>query len=349
MQAENSRQLQGDLQFVREVEIEIMTRRKEHQKTDPVREFPLVLDENTHNGSGMETEDSTGRFLASRVYSRWKWAARFGLMVVPMLVLLSGGLVLFLSPKRFKSTALVEFQNARSPQESAKMCKSLAILNRVIDEFDLMGRLQVDREEVWKILAETVEVKVIPDTRLIEITATFANNELAKDIADEIPRYLAKYENEQVQAAITEKMVKLDDLILNARDTAAEKAVEVSKIEKIQGQDGPENGATRKLERARRASLLADADVERLLVLRADAKTSSLNSEPRMIVHTKPYISGTSWSTSSMGSNPDELSDLALEALAAGLIVALLLPYLCELAFPVQSNRPMPLDIVYDM
>jgi|GEM_PF-5355183 len=44
----------------------------------------------------MDADEITGRFLPSRVYCRWKWTVRAGLTVVPMLVLLGGGLVLFL-------------------------------------------------------------------------------------------------------------------------------------------------------------------------------------------------------------------------------------------------------------
>ena len=44
-----------------------------------------------------------------------------------------------------------------------------------------------------------------------------------------------------------------------------------------------------------------------------------------------------------------ELDELLLQALAAGLTVALLLPYLCELTFPAQKFTRMTSDIVYDL
>jgi hypothetical protein len=292
----------------------------------------------------MDPQIEGGRFLASRVYSRWRWAARFGLMVVPVLVLLCGGLILFLTPSKYLSKALVEVENGRSPQESAKMCKSSVILGQVVEGLHLTERLQVDHETAVEILTESVQVQVIPDTHLIEISATSPQKDLARNVAAEIPRSLAKFEKGRVESALTEKLAKLDLLILDARDAASEKSVEVSRIEKVVRQDASENAGARELERARRASLLADSEVERLLVLRADAATSLLQSEPRLIVHNEPVISD-------RPSNPKigpELNDLALEALAAGLVVALLLPYLCELAFPPQNASEVCLDVVYD-
>lgn len=52
-----------------------------------------------------------GRFLPSRVYSRWKWTVRFGLLIVPFLSFLAGGLTLYLTPGTYRSTTLIELEN----------------------------------------------------------------------------------------------------------------------------------------------------------------------------------------------------------------------------------------------
>lgn len=292
----------------------------------------------------MDHRDSDGRFLPSRVYSRWKWTVRFGLLIVPMLVLLSGGLVLFLTPSKYRSTALVEFENARTPQESAKLLKSSAVFGRVIHELNLADQWKVDQETARNILAETVQVKVIPDTRLIEIAVTFTSQELARDIAVKIPRTLVKLEGDGVRQESILKISKLDQLIEDARDASAEAAVSITKIEKIHGADTGDAAAQRDVERVRRTSLVADAEVERLRVLRADATTVSLNAEPRLIVHTEPAISDNP-------SNPKigpELDDLLLQALAAALGGALLLPYLCEGVFPLRKDGEIVPDMAYN-
>jgi len=293
----------------------------------------------------MDADEITGRFLPSRVYGRWKWAVRAGLMVVPMLVLLSGGLVLFLTQSKYRSSALVEIENARSPQESAKLLKSSTILGRVISDLRLGEQFQADQETAREILTDTVQVKVIPDTRLIEISVTLAQKALARDVAAAIPQSLAAFEGDRLREENTEKLAGLDQLIQDARDTAAENAVAVTRIEKIHGTALPDTPAFRELERARRTSLLADSEVERLRVLRAATATALIGTGPRLVMHSEPVISQSP-------SNPKigpELDELLLQALAAGLTAALLLPYLCELAFPARKDPLMMPDVVYDL
>ncbi|MEO5712580.1 MAG: hypothetical protein ABIT37_03755 [Luteolibacter sp.] len=293
----------------------------------------------------MENSGTTGRFLPSQVYCRWKWTVRSGLLIVPMLGLLGGGMVLFLTPSKYRSTALVEIENARSPQESAKLLKSSAILGRVISNLELTKQFQVDQETAREILADVVQVKVIPDTNLIQISVALAQKELARDVAASIPQSLAGFEGDRVREEHTAKLAGLDQLIQDARDTSAENAVAVTRIEKIHGDALPETPAFRELERARRASLVADSEVERLRVLRAATATGLIGTAPRLIVHSEPVISQSP-------SNPKigpELNELLLQALAAGLTAALLLPYLCELAFPAQKVSRMPPDMIYDL
>ncbi|MEX1114623.1 MAG: hypothetical protein WEB53_05205 [Akkermansiaceae bacterium] len=293
----------------------------------------------------MVEDEITGRFLPSRAYGRWKWAVRFGLLIVPMLVLLGGGLVLFLTPLKYRSTAVVEIKNARSPQESANLLTSSAILGCLISDLRLGEQFQVDQLTAREILTDTVQVKVIPDTRLIEISVLLVQKELARDIAAALPRSLARFEGDRVRDEHTAKVAKLDQLILDARDAAAESAVGVTRIEKIHGGALPETPAFRELERARRASLLADSEVERLKILRAAAVIELVDIEPLLIVHSEPVISQ---SPSNPKTGP-ELDQLLLHALAAGLTAALLLPYLCELAFPAQKGSQMISDVVYDL
>jgi hypothetical protein len=292
-----------------------------------------------------ENEETAGRFLPARVYRRWKWAVRFGLLIVSSLVFLSGGLVLFFKTDKYESKALVEIENARSPQESANLLESSGILGRVVREKDLVRRWGVDTETAVSILKGNVEVKVVPDTRLLDISVILAEKDLARDIAAALPQSLASFEKAKAAEVDADKLAKLDQLIRSASDVAAEKTVAVTKIEKFHSVQAPDESAVRELERARRASLVADAEVERLQVLRADAASGSIGGEPRLIVHSAPVISQNPV-------NPNvspELNALALQALLGGLLTALLLPYLLELAFPPQGDREILSDLVENM
>ena len=81
----------------------------------------------------MSSTETSGRFLPSRIYSRWKWAIRFGLLLVPFLILLSGGITLFLSPNKYRSVTLFGLENGPPPQEIVELVKSRSVLARVVD------------------------------------------------------------------------------------------------------------------------------------------------------------------------------------------------------------------------
>ncbi|RYD28072.1 MAG: hypothetical protein EOP87_20210, partial [Verrucomicrobiaceae bacterium] len=65
-----------------------------------------------------------GRFLPSRVYARWKWTVRFGLSALPLILFLAGAFTLYLSPARYRSTAVFEYLGSRSPAEAAALLRS---------------------------------------------------------------------------------------------------------------------------------------------------------------------------------------------------------------------------------
>jgi hypothetical protein len=108
----------------------------------------------------------------------------------------------------------------------------------------------------------------------------------------------------------------------------------------------PEGGAAiAALQRARRASLLADAEVERLRALKAETLASGIESQPRLIIHSAPVVSD----EAVVPKMDEELTRLALGSLAAGLLSALLLPYLMELAFPPRRRRTAEPHPVIDL
>lgn len=293
----------------------------------------------------MENREITGRFLPSWVYRRWKWTVRFGLLIVPMLVFLSGGLVLFLTPSKYESTALVEIKNGRNIEESVNLLKSSEVLKRVIEELSLKQQFEVDHDTAAHILRGITGIKAVAGTQLIEISVNSTRRQLARDIALKIPEGLIRMETESAgkdRAARTEKM---DQVIRNASDVAAEKALAVRLMEDVHGQTPPAAGAASELERVRRASLMADAEVERLQGLRAELAAGSATASARMIIHSAPVISETP-------SNPKigpELNELVLRSLLSGLLIALLMPYLWELVFPEQAARKFIAEPLNDL
>jgi capsular polysaccharide biosynthesis protein len=271
-----------------------------------------------------------GRFLPSRVYRRWKWAVRLGLLVIPFVILLSGGLTLFLSPNKYRSTTVFSIDQGPGPAEVAHLVKSSSTLEQVTRGLELPNRWNVDSETVHKIVRGITATKILPDTPLVEITVTHTNKIDARDIAQMLP--------ESVHAGLMgisrdQSKVKADEIALlidKASDTARESAAVLSNLEKVHGATPSDNAAARMLERARRDSLLADAEVERLRTLHTARLTEDIDSLPSLQIHTRPTISDTAFSPKIAS----DLNLLALRSLGWGLLVALLAPYLSELAFP---------------
>lgn len=278
------------------------------------------------------------RFLPSRTYSRWKWAVRGGLLVVPLASFLAGALLLYLSPTLYRSTTLVEFENAPPARELAKLVESRANLTHVIDQLQLVKLLSLDHDSAVEALRDMTEVTVIPDTGLLEITVTFRHREYARDIAAELVRSLKVYLTDIVTTTGKTKAEHLGSLYANATDVAEQQACKVVNLEKLHGTSPAEAGIATTLERARRAALLADAEVERLHSLRNDCLTQTIDTLPHVIVHSDPVVSQNPFSPQI----EQELGKLLSHALLLGLITALSLPYLLELAFPPQRRKQFP-------
>jgi hypothetical protein len=166
----------------------------------------------------------------------------------------------------------------------------------------------------------------------VTLKARSPNKELARDIATAIPKALVRTEQLIVMAATNEKAEKLRVMIRDASDFAAQRADTLEKFGNLHGQShGPVTN--HELERARWATLLADAEVERLNSLLTKTNASSAGDQPRLIFHSTPRISD----SPSHPKIESELNSLVLHSLISGFILALLLPYLCELAFPPQN------------
>lgn len=282
----------------------------------------------------MAATEIRGRFLPSRVYSRWKWTVRFGLLLVPFLILLSGGITLFLSANKYRSTTLFGLGNGPPPREIVELLKSRGILERVVDRLELVNRFSVDKETAVEIIRGVTEAKIVPNTQLIEIHVTMVNKVDARDVAEQIPNSLRDYLVEISRKENKDKAGEIDLLIREAADAAGEKSSMVVNLEKFHGAKPTDAAVVTTLERARRISALADAEVERLKNLRSACLTENLETLPQLNIHTAPLIS----ESAHQPKGHDELGDVVIQALVSGLLTALLLPYLMELAFPPREE-----------
>ncbi len=292
----------------------------------------------------MAEPEIRGRFLPSRVYSRWLWTVRFGLMVVPLLVFLSGGLILYLTPNEYQSVVLFEVEDGPEPDEVVALVRSNEVISRTEGLLGLNERLNLDRETAARELLSGVRVYAEKRTGMVRLEVTHRNKEIAKEVAAELPPQLMAYLLENVESVKVGKIRDWDSLILEARDEAEDRAVVLAKLERVHGSE-PGGAERAKVERARRASILSDGEVERLSAMKFSALAAGINEKPHLLIHTAPKISQTPVNPKMKG----ELNELAVTSLIAGLICALSLPYLMELAFPPRIGRVRKEEPVIDL
>lgn len=277
-----------------------------------------------------------GRFLPSRVFSRWKWTVRFGLLIVPLLVFLSGGLVLFLSPNVYRSSCLFSHQNGPPPGEIVELLKSDKVLGIVVNNLELTEKLDLDSQNCTDILRESIKIRLVPDTRLLEISTDFRNKQLARDITGETPTALDQHLSQAAQEQFVFQIAEMKNILNDARDTAEEQAVALNRLLTTHAESLDEPVVATATERARRATLLADAEVERIQALIRTSKAERPGRLPHLTVHSDSKISE---APVDPRVGPD-LNQLVVRSLIAGLLASLLLPYLLELAFPPRFSRP---------
>lgn len=292
----------------------------------------------------MTSTEIRGRFLPSRVYNRWKWTVRFGLMLVPFVMLLSGGIEVYLSANKYRSGVLFGLENGPPPKEVVELVESRGVLDRVVEYLKLGDRWSVDRETAMRVLKENMSARVVPDTRLVEVKVTLTGKVDARDAAAQIPVSLKVHLTDTVKRENDEKAREIDGLIREAADAAEEKATALAALEKVHGPKPEESAVAVKHQRASRESLLADAEVERLRNLRSACLTDNLDELPKLTIHSEPTIS-----EMSVNRKGGDLGHLALRCLITGLLSALLLPYLMELAFPPRDEVVSPPDPVDDL
>jgi hypothetical protein len=293
----------------------------------------------------METANLHGRFLPSRVFSRWKWTVRFGLLILPLVLFLAGALQLYFSPSRYLSRTVFEITNGPSLRETEELLRAENVLARVSEKLDLPRRLDLDRDNCVAGIRSSLETRILKDTRMIRLEVTRTRNIDARDLAEEIPRSLVGYLAESMTANSERKVAELERLATAQADRAKELSNKWIKLEEVHGKQPADPGAATAIDRARRAALAAEVEVERLGSLQQAERTRLIDHLPRLVVHTAPVI----------GSKPEgpksgeEMGRLVVICLIWALAAALLLPYLFELAFPPATGRQKPPAPVIDL
>lgn len=276
-----------------------------------------------------------GRFLPYRVYARWKWTVRFGLLAVPLIVFLTGCVLYYLEPTKYESKALLEYRGERTPVEAAALLKSRTVLDEVCTALELHKRWGYDRETSIEILKGVTETEVDPATGWIGVAVTHTEKESARDIAAELPKALTRYEIRLATTGIESRRQALIHSLRDNEDKAEERRKSYLQLISVRGEQPTEPASKLDVSASR---IEWEEECRRVIALRgriSDLELDAAGLEKACIVHTDPVISQNPAGKKS----EDSLGDLSLSSLGYGLLFALLAPYVFELACPDHRQR----------
>lgn len=276
-----------------------------------------------------------GRFLPYRVYARWKWTVRFGLFALPLVVFLTGSILLYLAPTKYESKALLEYQGTHTPSEAAALLKSRNVLVEVCEALQLDKRWSYGKDNVVDILKDVTKTEVDP-SGLIEVTVTHTEKEVARDVAAELPKALTRYENRLATNGIESRLQALRRAVRNDEDRAEERRKSYLQLIAVRGEQ-PTDPASKLDVSASRIEW--EEGCRRVMVEKgriADLELEAASLGKSFTVHADPIISGSRAGTKT----EDSFAEITWRSLGSGLLFALLAPYLFEFACPFY-RRPI--------
>ncbi|MES2440885.1 MAG: hypothetical protein V4584_17600 [Verrucomicrobiota bacterium] len=269
-----------------------------------------------------------GRFLPSRVYARWKWTVNFGLWAVPLILFLSGSLILYFTPSRYQSTVVFEYLGKREPAKAAALLKSKNVIDLAATELKLTNLVGLDSDTLAEWISEDMQIKVDEATGMIELKVTNSQKEVARNLAAQLPLSLEAYER---AAAVKETDARLESYSIwtrDAEDQAEETRKEFARLVRARGGEDLNPISRMDVDDARSALENARGRIWEMKNRHDELARESEIPKKWVVIHSPPVISQTALKSD------DSLGNVILQSLGTGLAFALLIPYLLELAFP---------------
>lgn len=282
-----------------------------------------------------ESSQLAGRFMPSRVYARWKWTVRFGLFAVPLILFLAGGVVLYLTPTKYESKAVFEYRGSRTQMDAVLLLKSRNVLGDVVSALELTKRFDMDKESCVEVLTKVTETQVDPATGQIEVSVTHTQKEVACDVAAELTRALDRHESMLARDAINFRLDAAKRSVVAAEDEADARRKAFAQLVSVRGEQPADPVSRLDLDAARIdwEQVHRHAADLRMQVAEMERELSSVGKF--VTVHSEPVIA----QNRAGRKTEDSLAEVSLESLGYGLLYALLVPYLFELACPFHRRK----------
>jgi hypothetical protein len=277
-----------------------------------------------------------GRFLPSRVYARWKWTVRCGLCAVPLILFLAGSVVVYLQPSRYQSTAVFKYSGERPAAEVVGLLKSRTLFQRAFDQAELRQKLEIPLDSAFEEWSRLMEAKVDPVSGMIEVKVTHTLKDVARDLAEGLPKALDDYEDGISQRELNDRRTLIRRSLIEAEDEVEIKGNFLSKLISVRGETPADPAARVDIDAAR-----TDWENARNRVLEIEMKERTLAESLRVRRKWVEVISEPQISDFPVEAEGDEtMAAVILRSLGTGLGLALVVPYLLELLFPrVRKTR----------
>ncbi len=276
--------------------------------------------------------------MPSRVYARWKWTVRAGLLVVPLVVFLWGAVIVYFTPERYESKVMFEYLGKRPQAEVLKLLKSGEVVKWAVGELNLTKEWSIDRENAERITEGITRTRVEPNTGLIEISVKHLKKETARDLANTLVKSLGRYEQSLMDVAAQAKIEASAELLVEAEDEMVAKRQALSRLISVRGEKAADPLSQLDLDAARRDWDHAHQQVLDLRSKIVEMKRESANPVKWTVVHTEPLIAYTP------GRKNFTLEDATMQALVAGVVVTFVLPYFLELVLPRRRRSAIEKD-----
>ena len=261
---------------------------------------------------------------------------RCGLCAVPLILFLAGSVVVYLQPSRYQSTAVFKYSGERPAAEVVGLLKSRTLFQRAFDQAELRQKLEIPLDSAFEEWSRLMEAKVDPVSGMIEVKVTHTLKDVARDLAEGLPKALDDYEDGISQRELNDRRTLIRRSLIEAEDEVEIKGNFLSKLISVRGETPADPAARVDIDAAR-----TDWENARNRVLEIEMKERTLAESLRVRRKWVEVISEPQISDFPVEAEGDEtMAAVILRSLGTGLGLALVVPYLLELLFPrVRKTR----------
>lgn len=276
------------------------------------------------------------------MFKRFWWLFPVCLITGPLLGLLVGGVIAYITPKQYESSATIQVREIDSAAVAAgrthhsgsssfiatelEVIRAPGTLDIAIDQLDLTSRWSMDRAQVTEQLRKAITTRNIEGTDLIDIRVRAFSPQDAREIAEAVSEAYRTRRQELASRRTDTAMAELRQAIFSQEDLVEEKRkilLQVTQAKAAEFQDEEQEEAVAHadyaVDEAKSELKAAQALLEQLKVKRVSEEMQSKLGGDSVIVHAEPV--------ESMVPAAPNVTLLLMLGAAGGLLLGILAPF----------------------